>query len=42
MPEKVDVCPYCQSTHPHQAPTGCPPIKWPPEEKEQDEDTGTR
>jgi hypothetical protein len=23
MPEKVDVCPYCEGTFPHQGPTGC-------------------
>lgn len=31
MPEKVSVCPYCEGTDPHQGPTGCPPIQWPPE-----------
>lgn len=31
MPEKVSICPYCQGTDPHQGPTGCPPIKYPPE-----------
>jgi hypothetical protein len=30
MPEKVSRCPYCQETDPHQGPTGCPPIQWPP------------
>ena len=29
--EKVDVCPYCGSNKPHQGPTGCESIKWPPE-----------
>lgn len=31
MPQQVDVCPYCGGTFPHQGPTGCPPIKWPPD-----------
>jgi hypothetical protein len=26
MPEKVNVCPYCGGTYPHQGPTGCRPI----------------
>lgn len=30
MPEQVSQCPYCGGTDPHQGPTGCPPIKWPP------------
>jgi hypothetical protein len=25
MPQQVDRCPYCQSTEPHQGPTGCQP-----------------
>jgi hypothetical protein len=32
MPEKVSVCPYCKGTEPHQGPTGCPPIQWPPKD----------
>jgi hypothetical protein len=23
MPDRVDVCPYCQGSYPHQGPTGC-------------------
>jgi hypothetical protein len=30
MPEQVSECPYCGETFPHQGPTGCPPIEWPP------------
>lgn len=33
MPEQVTECPYCHGTFPHQGPTGCPPIKWPPDPK---------
>lgn len=33
MPEQVSECPYCHGTFPHQGPTGCPPIKWPPDPK---------
>jgi len=33
MPEQVSECPYCKGTFPHQGPTGCPPIEWPPAEK---------
>lgn len=29
----VNECPYCGGTDPHQGPTGCPPIKWPPDPK---------
>ncbi|HEV2175216.1 MAG TPA: hypothetical protein VGR71_16705 [Nitrospira sp.] len=31
MPEQVSECPYCHGTFLHQGPTGCPPVKWPPE-----------
>lgn len=38
MPEQVSVCPYCQGTYPHQAPTGCRPIEWPPPKLTDDPD----
>jgi hypothetical protein len=27
MTQKLDKCPYCEGTYPHQGPTGCEPLR---------------